>query len=194
LKARRADAARNQASILRAVRTLVSTRGPDVGMDEIAREAGVAVGTLYRHFPTKTDLVNAILTDHVSSIVEDLEAATARVEEGGRALPELTALLERVAASVGQDRAVKAAATNLASDAMRDLEQRAMAALTRLVAAAHREGALYPDVSPADLALLVSMLPGDDVPEPARRRWLQVALRGLTPPSGGFLPPLGHTR
>jgi AcrR family transcriptional regulator len=181
LKARRADSARNQASILRAARTLVSTRGPDVGMDEIAREAGVAVGTLYRHFPTKTDLVNAILTDHVSSIVEDLEAATARVEEGGRALPEMTALLERVGASVGQDRAVKAAATNLASDAMRDLEQRVIAALTRLVAAAHREGALYPDVTPADLALLVSMLPGDDVPEPARRRWLQVALRGLTP-------------
>jgi AcrR family transcriptional regulator len=183
LKARRADSARNQASILRAARTLVSTRGPDVGMDEIAREAGVAVGTLYRHFPTKTDLVNAILTDHVSSIVEDLEAATARVEEGGRALPEMTALLERVAASVGQDRAVKAAATNLASDAMRDLEQRVIAALTRLVAAAHREGAIYPDVTPADLALLVSMLPGDDVPEPARRRWLQVALRGLTSPS-----------
>src|SRR5262245_51335793 len=152
-------------------------------MDEIAREAGVAVGTLYRHFPTKTDLVNAILTDHVTPIVEDLEAATTRVEKGSPVLPEMMALLEQVAASVGQDRAVKAAATNLAGDAMRDLERRTMAALTRLVEAAHREGALYPDVTPADLALLVTMLPGDDVPEPARRRWLQLALRGLTPPA-----------
>ena len=72
-------------------------------MDEIARESGVAVGTLYRHFPTKTDLVNAILTDHVTSIVEDLEAASTRVEQGSAALPEMMARLEQIAASVGQD-------------------------------------------------------------------------------------------
>ena len=183
MKARRADAERNQANILRAARTLISARGPDVGMDEIARESGVAVGTLYRHFPTKTDLVKAILTDHVTTIVEDLEAASTRVEQGSPALPEMMAQLEQVAASVGQDRAIKAAATNLANDAMRDLERRAMAALTRLVEAAHGEGTLYPDVTPADLALLVTTLPGDDVPEPARRRWLQLVIRGLTPPA-----------
>jgi AcrR family transcriptional regulator len=184
LKRKRADAARNQANIVEAARTLISARGPDVGMDDIARAAGVAVGTLYRHFPTKNHLVDAILADHVKGIVEDLEATQGRVEQGGPALPELTALIERLAASIGQDRAVKAAATNLAGDALQHLEERAMAALTRLVAAAHREGALYPDVTPADLALLMSTLPGDEIEEPARRRWLQVALRGLSPAMG----------
>jgi AcrR family transcriptional regulator len=181
-KTQRADAARNEARILQAARALIAAQGPDAGMDEIAHAAGVAVGTLYRHFPTKTDLVNAVVTDQVNAIVEDLEGALEKVERGSDALSELTALLERLAAGAGQDRAVKAAATNLAGDTLRDLEQRAMAALTRMVEAAHREGALHPDVTAGDFSLLVNTLPGDDVPESARRRWLQLALRGLSRP------------
>lgn len=182
MSARRADAARNQASIVRAARKLVAARGLDVGMDDIAREAGVAVGTLYRHFPTKTDLVNAIVADHIDAIVQTIEAAMARVDAGGPALPELTGLLEWLAASVGADHAAKAAATNLGSETVLGLEARAMATLERLVAAAHREGSLYPDVTASDLALLVNTLPGDEVPEPARRRWVQLALRAVCPP------------
>jgi AcrR family transcriptional regulator len=184
LKARRADAARNQASIVRAARKLMAAVGPDVGMDEIAREAGVAVGTLYRHFPTKTDLVNAIVADHLEAIVTELEAGMARVDAGSPALPVLTGLLEWLAASVGEDHALKAAATNLGSETVRGYEARAMATLHRLVAAAQREGSLYPDVTAADLALLVSTLPGDEVPAPARRRWIQLALRAVCPPRG----------
>src|SRR5580693_186988 len=151
----RADAARNQAGILRAARSLIRAHGPDVGMDEIAREAGVAVGTLYRHFPAKSDLV----------------AAIARVGQGGQARDELASLFARLAELAGTDRALKLAISHLAvahlgvAEQLRDLEQRVMATLARIVAAAHQQGSLYPDVTADDLALLLTALPGAELPE-----------------------------
>jgi AcrR family transcriptional regulator len=59
----RSDAARNRVRVLEAARVLVSRDGPDVRMDAIAAEAGVAVGTVYRHFPTKEALVAAVVED-----------------------------------------------------------------------------------------------------------------------------------
>lgn len=181
----RADAARNRASILRAARTLIAANGSSAGMDEIAREAGVAVGTLYRHFPTKADLVHAIVVDQIESLVVGVEQAQARVEQGASPLDELHALLDLVAAGVGEDRAMKAAAANLTCDPLggvesQELEIRAMAALTRIVEAAHREGSLRPDVTAADLALLVETMPGAEVSDDARRRWIELTKRGLT--------------
>ncbi|MFF7262461.1 TetR family transcriptional regulator [Streptomyces sp. NPDC008159] len=58
-RAPRADAVRNRKRILDAAREQITLRGPDTGMDEIAAAAGVAVGTLFRYFPTQADLVVA---------------------------------------------------------------------------------------------------------------------------------------
>jgi len=57
--ARRADAVRNRTAILEAAKQLVTEKGAEVAMGEIARVAGVAVGTLYRHFPNKAALLKA---------------------------------------------------------------------------------------------------------------------------------------
>ena len=86
-QARRADAVRNRARILKAARRLITDRGPEVGMSEISRAAGVAVGTLYRHFPTKTDLVAAVVIEYVESLARAAEEAWDRVETG-RPTPE----------------------------------------------------------------------------------------------------------
>ena len=59
----RADAARNRARVLDAARTAFAEAGLDVGVEEIARRAGVGKGTLYRRFPTKEALVRAIFED-----------------------------------------------------------------------------------------------------------------------------------
>ena len=70
---RRADAVRNRACILEAARRLVTERGTDVAMGEIARASGVAVGTLYRHFPNKADLLAAVVTQYVEAVAENVE-------------------------------------------------------------------------------------------------------------------------
>jgi hypothetical protein len=54
-----------------------------------------------------------------------------------------------------------------------------MSTLTRIVAAAQRQGTLYPDITAGDLALLLTALPGDELPDTDRQRWVQLALRGL---------------
>ncbi len=69
LRPLRADAARNRARILDAARTAFAEAGLDVGVEEIARRAGVGKGTLYRRFPTKEALVRAIFED----LLDDLE-------------------------------------------------------------------------------------------------------------------------
>ncbi len=71
----RADARRNRTRVLEAAETLFDERGPSVSTEEIARAAGVGIGTVFRHFPTKEDLLAAIMKArlaHVSARAEDL--------------------------------------------------------------------------------------------------------------------------
>jgi len=105
----RADAVRNRAKILNAAREQITLHGPEAGMDEIAAAAGVAVGTLYRHFPTKTELVAAVIAQFVDAVAEHAEAARSRVADGAHAVDEITAFLRYVVEATATDQAVKAA-------------------------------------------------------------------------------------
>ena len=67
---RRADARRNYQRLIDQAEVVFAEAGVDASLDEIARRAGVASGTLYRHFPTRMDLVEAVLADQVSELVE----------------------------------------------------------------------------------------------------------------------------
>jgi AcrR family transcriptional regulator len=76
---------RNRALVLDAARRTFAARGADATLEEIAREAGVGIGTLYRHFPTRDDLVTAVFHDRV----DELEARAAellRADDPGAAL------------------------------------------------------------------------------------------------------------
>jgi AcrR family transcriptional regulator len=66
----RADARRNRAKVLEAARKEFAERGRDAQIDDVARRAKVGVGTVYRHFPTKTALLNALVSDKFDAIAE----------------------------------------------------------------------------------------------------------------------------
>ncbi|MEU6718941.1 TetR family transcriptional regulator [Nonomuraea sp. NPDC046802] len=180
-RAPRADAVRNRKKILTAADGQITAHGPDVGMDEIAAAAGVAVGTLYRHFPTKTDLVAAVVAEYVARVADDAEAALARVADGSvRALDELTAFLGRVVEQSVTDRAVKAAAQTLGAEpGNRVDEDRAGTAVAGLIRAGQADGDINTDVTVNDIYLLFSTAPTDQPPA-ARTRWLTLVTPGLT--------------
>ncbi len=67
---RRADARRNYAQLLEQARIAFAEFGVDASLDEIARRAGVASGTLYRHFPTRLDLIEAVLAEQIAALVD----------------------------------------------------------------------------------------------------------------------------
>jgi AcrR family transcriptional regulator len=66
----RADACRNEERLLTVARAMFKDKGIDTSLEEIARQAGVGIGTLYRHFPNRQALVEAILEDHMSLLVK----------------------------------------------------------------------------------------------------------------------------
>ena len=174
----RADAVRNHQKIMDAARRLVTQHGPDAGMDAIAAEAGVAVGTLYRNFPTKADLVRAVVGESADAMAADVEETAARVRDGARVRSELVALAGRVIDSVAADAAVKTAAANLGGADYAEQERRALAALDCLIATAHAEGVVRDGITPTDFAMLVTTAPADQ-PKAVRDRWLQIFLAGI---------------
>jgi AcrR family transcriptional regulator len=175
----RADAVRNRKRILSAAREQITRHGPEIGMDEIAAAAGVAVGTLYRHFPTKTALVAAVIAEFVDDVAEHAEAARDRAAADGRAVDELTGFLGYVVEASATDRAVKAAAHALGAQPVNEeSEARVTAPLAELVQAAQDDDDIRQDVTVEDLYLLFTSAPTDREPA-ARSRWLTLVLRGL---------------
>src|SRR5581483_3137064 len=65
----RADARQNYEKLLKAATDAFTEHGPDASLDDIARRAGVGIGTLYRHFPTRQDLVEAVFCDQMDALV-----------------------------------------------------------------------------------------------------------------------------
>ncbi len=179
-RAPRADAVRNRKKILDAAREQITLHGPEIGMDEIAAAARVAVGTLYRHFPTKTDLVAAVIAEYVDDVAEHAQGALARAREGARPVNEIAEFLQYVVEASATDRAVKAAAQDLgAAPTNKAGEDRATAALAELIRAGQDDGDIHPDVTVEDLYLLFTSAPSDREPT-VRARWLTLVLRGLT--------------
>jgi AcrR family transcriptional regulator len=179
-RAPRADAVRNRAKVLDAAREQIATHGPGIGMDEIAAAAGVAVGTVYRNFPTKTDLVAAIVAESTARLADDAEAARDRAAAGARALDELTGFLAHIVETAATDRAVKAAATALGAAPLEpDTEARASAAVTALIQTGQADGDIHPDITVEDVYLLFSTAPTDQPPA-IRNRWLSLTTPGLT--------------
>lgn len=158
-------------------------------MDDIAGRAGVAVGTLYRHFPTKAALVEAVVADSIDQLADAADAALARIADGSPAINELGDLFRIVAARHAIDAAVKEAAVSLGAhapgaDGRMEFgdgtpESRAWAAMVGLLDAARAEGSIQPDLTPLDLLALVSGVPREPIPADVRDRYVEIVLAGV---------------
>lgn len=92
-RAMRADARRNNERLVAAARDVFSKYGGDASMEAIAKEAGVGVGTLYRHFPKRIDIVEAVYRTDVDLLVATAEAAAAEQEPWDAVVTWLDAFL-----------------------------------------------------------------------------------------------------
>ncbi|GAB3815945.1 TetR/AcrR family transcriptional regulator [Kribbella italica] len=175
----RADAERNRRLIVEAAETVFAERGLMAGFDEVARAAGVGVGTVYRRFPQRDDLIDALFADRVQAMVALAESAAA-IEEPWQALGWF---LEQSVAEQAGDRGL----AEVLGDGMRgsrrlaQARERMLPAVGDLLARARRAGVVRPDVEILDLAVIGSMLArlSTDADPELWRRYLPIALDGL---------------
>lgn len=96
----RADAARNRAKVLAAARRTFADEGLEAEVADIAKRAGVGVGTVYRHFPTKVALLTALTEEHLEQLIDITERS---MEQGGTAWEMLERTIWEAAESTADD-------------------------------------------------------------------------------------------
>jgi AcrR family transcriptional regulator len=189
----RSDARRNRAALLRVGAEAFAELGYDAPVSEIARRAGLAKGTFFRHFPTKEALVNAILIDHYQRLVALIEEIEATDELTG--VRALEAYMERAAEQLAPDRSFWEAAHSAGSDSpeMHATSTQLDAAIGRLLSAAQREGSVRSDIQAIDIQTLVTAATNTTAPlvlvaPELWRRYLALMIDGIRSPGHRELP------
>ncbi|WP_181442456.1 TetR/AcrR family transcriptional regulator [Streptomyces tateyamensis] len=179
----RADAARNRARLLDAAEEVFTARGTGVRTEEVAKAAGVGVGTLFRHFPTKEALLQAVLVRRMERLGQ--EAERLRGELGpGEAFLAFFALVVDASPSKNEFADALAAAGVDVREATQEAGKVVLQAVAELLADAQRAGRVRPDLGvPEVTALMVGASRAlehlDPQDGPARRRAVEVVLAGL---------------
>lgn len=188
-EALRSDAKRNRDRIVKAARLALAEQGLDVGVDEIARRAGVGMGTLYRRFPTKAALIQAIFEERLDELEPFAKRALAR-EDPWEGFVEL--LHAAIALQAEDQGFLQIVAQRIGPEALPPGgRERFFAPLAELLERAQAIGRVRADVTPADLTVLVRMasaaaLPGIDRTRPEDwSRYVGVLLDGLRPAASG---------
>jgi AcrR family transcriptional regulator len=181
------DAEQKRATLLRAAGEVFARDGLDAPMPVIAAAVGAGVGSVYRQFPSKHDLLAALVVERLQETELGADAALAGPDSPGKALTgELWALAERQA---NDDVLGEAMATVSEHPAVQEALAHTIAALERLLAAARDEGSVRADATTLDLRLLFAATRAASELEPgAWRRMLELgidALRHPAPPAIG---------
>ncbi len=191
----RADARRNREQIIEAARTLFIRSGADVPMEEIARAAGVGVGTLYRRFPDRDELIKAVNLDNFTRLV-DL-ALRVEQEEPDPAIALTTLLRCALESRLGITMtAVSARAYRAFQDSPEIAERRdeVIAVARRLLHRAQKLGTVRADIDVGDTMLALMLLsrlapPSDDeFGEMVFQRVFALIMDGLRTAPGSALP------
>jgi AcrR family transcriptional regulator len=187
----RADAARNRRLLLDAAAAAFAEQGTEVSIAEIAQRAGMGKGTVFRHFPTKENLLAAI----VGAQLDDLSAAGTALLEAPDPTAALLEFMRLGTEMQARDRSTCQAAIGIVQD---DAEAQAAAdRLTRtadaLTRRAQRHGGIRDDVTGRDIILLLRGAYQAAAPLASEapglwRRYLAVIIDGLRPDATGPLP------
>jgi AcrR family transcriptional regulator len=151
----RADARRNRERIIESARLAFAECGPEAQMDDVARLAGVGVGTVYRHFPTKEALLAELVRQKFRLFADRAREALA---QDGEPFVLIEDLLRRNAATAADDLGIQYAIANAGEQAWAQAqpEQDELIALTgELIDRARRAGTIRPDIEPTDIGMLM---------------------------------------
>lgn len=189
----RADALRNRARVLAAAEEVFAVQGTAASTEEVARKAGVGIGTVFRHFPTKESLLEAVLVtllERLAGEAEELRSAA----DPGRAF---FGFFARVVAQAATKHAVTEALAEAGVDA-REATGRAgpglRAALGVLLERAQQAGAVRADVGAAEVMALLAGMSYAAGRAGAREDVLRIAFDGLRPQPCRDEPAAGRPR
>ena len=185
----RADAARNRESLLAAAEQEFAERGLSASVADIARRAGVAKGTVFRHFATKEDLIASIVCAHIAALTEAARRLSDAADPG-------TALLEFLTIAADQRQQHDLTFLQSASESdprVGEVRDELHSALGTLVGRAHQSGAIRSDVTETDVFLLmcapVHVVENLAAPKPLLwKRYLAIIFDGLRPEGAHPLP------
>ncbi len=182
----RADAERNRRRLLDAAAEVFEERGLDVGVAEIAQRAGVGRGTLFRNFPTKEDLIAAIVVDQMNDAAERGRALLEAPDPG----PALFEFLDEMAGRQLQARALFEAVQDefLANEDIRAGHHAIVAVIEALLTRAQEVGAVRPDVKALDVLMLLkgvceTAVQFQDLDPQISERHLDLVHAALAPPA-----------
>ncbi|MDP9793031.1 AcrR family transcriptional regulator [Catenuloplanes nepalensis] len=185
----RADAVRNAERLVTAARETFAAHGVEASLEDVARHAGVGIATLYRHFPKKEDLIQAVLHQaFTQEIGPEIERAM-REPDARRAIG---IVVEAALRSISRERNTLAAASH--SGALTaEIIARFVDPIATLVARGQQAGAIRADLVPEDLLRIVLMLSGVlwTLPPGSEgwRRYVALTLDALNPVGASPLPP-----
>jgi AcrR family transcriptional regulator len=189
-RARRADALRNRERVLEAARECMASEGTDAQMEEIARRAGVGVGTVYRHFPTKDALIEALATARFERLAELAREALA-CDDPGAAFERFMRESARIQSD---DRALSEVLTSRPETMTRAAESVDMLGLVGDVMRRGKlAGAIRKDADPRDVPMMMCALAGTyRNPYTCPERYIAIVLDGLRVPGSkrSKLPPV----
>jgi AcrR family transcriptional regulator len=187
----RRDAERNRQRILKAASEVFTECGLEVSLDEVARQAGVGVGTVYRRFQTKEELVEALFVERINAIATLAERAAEEPDPWTGLVSFMEQMAEMLASDLGLRQMLMFA--TYGRDRVDYARQRNAPLVEKLLTRAQAAGQVRPDLKMTDIPFIVFVLTeaaaiGRHACPDIWRRYLALVLDGMRPDRDGLTP------
>ncbi len=177
----RADAQRNREQLLAAAVTAFSGEDPEATLESIARDAGVGIGTLYRHFPTREALVDAAYRSELAKLCDAVPELVAGFPADKALRTWMDLFIEYTTTKRGMSDALRMVIAS-GGNPFAESRSQLLAAVSALITSGAADGTLRTDVDPADLLASmtgVSLAVGDPAQRAKAGRLLDLLIDGL---------------